>query len=77
MGYDSLSEKFVRLGDSRLFCPFLIALYIRLRPKNDQRRTWAYCIAMKYSHPAHGPAKTIPGQYTNIMDVFQQIKIDC
>ncbi len=59
------------------FVPFLIALYIRLRPKNDQRRTWAYCIAMKYSHPAHGPAKTIPGQYTNIMDVFQQIKIDC
>jgi hypothetical protein len=58
------------------FIPFLIALFIRKRSNGEKNRIWATQMAYAFSHPTHGIPKQFPGKYTNILDVFEQIKID-
>jgi glycosyltransferase involved in cell wall biosynthesis len=58
------------------FIPFLIALFIRKRPNDMKGRAWANKMAYVFSHPSHGIPKQFPGQYTNILDVFEQFKIE-
>ncbi len=56
--------------------PFFIAFTIRLHPSKTFGRTWANRMAYKFSHPSLGVPKQLPGQYNNILDVFQQNPID-
>ncbi len=58
------------------FIPFLIAFTIRLNPQITLGKSLAYKLAYAFSHPSHGTAKHIKGNFENIMDVFQQVDID-
>lgn len=58
------------------FLSFLLALFIRSSPKNHRGKAYASAKAYSFSHPALGVPKKFAGEYKNIMDVFQQFKIN-
>lgn len=56
--------------------PFLIALLIRIFPKNRYGKAFARKMVYAFSHPVYGAPKQFPGNYRSIMDVFEKMNID-
>lgn len=57
-------------------CMLLIAVFIRLRPRDLKKRSWANYMAYRYSHPSYGVVRNVEKSYSNILEVFNDIKIE-
>jgi hypothetical protein len=58
------------------FTPFLLACFIRKFQAASFVKALANTMPYRFSHASHGKTLILPGKYNNILEVFQNVKID-